>query len=53
MTDTVSMTKGDSVSLTKKAPGLTKVFASVGWDANQEGKSMDLDLVLQPHLGLR
>lgn len=44
MNDTVSMTKGDVVSLTKKSPGLTKVFAGAGWDAKQEGKSMDLDL---------
>lgn len=44
MSDIVSMTKGESVSLTKKAPGLTKVFAGAGWDAKQQGKSMDLDL---------
>ena len=44
MIDTVSMTKGESVSLTKKAPGLTKVFAGAGWDVKKDGKSMDLDL---------
>lgn len=44
MTDTVSMTKGDVVSLTKKAPGLTKVFAGAGWDMKKEGATMDLDL---------
>jgi tellurium resistance protein TerD len=43
MNDIVSMTKGDTVSLTKKAPGLTKVFAGAGWDPKQ-GKTMDLDL---------
>lgn len=43
MTDTVSMSKGESVSLTKKVPGLTKVFAGAGWDPKQ-GKTMDLDL---------
>ena len=44
MTDTVSMTKGDIVSLTKKSPGLTKVFAGAGWDMKKEGATMDLDL---------
>ncbi|WP_435018539.1 TerD family protein [Tundrisphaera sp. TA3] len=44
MSDTISMTKGESISLTKKAPGLTKVFAGAGWDAKQDGNSMDLDL---------
>ena len=44
MTDTVSMTKGDVVSLTKKSPGLKSVFAGAGWDVKKEGASMDLDL---------
>jgi len=44
MTDTVIMTKGETVSLTKKAPGLTKVFAGAGWDMKKEGATMDLDL---------
>lgn len=44
MTDTVSMSKGESVSLTKKAPGLTKVFAGAGWDVKKDGPEMDLDL---------
>ena len=44
MNDVVSMTKGETVSLTKKAPGLTKVFAGAGWDMKKEGASMDLDL---------
>src|SRR3954451_9101151 len=43
MNDVVSMTKGETVSLTKKAPGLAKVFAGAGWDPKQ-GKTMDLDL---------
>ena len=43
MNEVVSMTKGDTVSLTKKAPGLTKVFAGAGWDP-KAAKSMDLDL---------
>jgi tellurium resistance protein TerD len=44
MNDIVSMAKGESISLTKKAPGLTKVFAGAGWDMKKEGASMDLDL---------
>lgn len=44
MTDIVNMNKGDVISLTKKAPGLTKVFAGAGWDMKKEGASMDLDL---------
>jgi len=44
MTDTVSMSKGEIISLTKKALGLTKVFAGAGWDVKKDGASMDLDL---------
>lgn len=44
MTNIISMTKGETVSLSKKAPGLTKVFAGAGWDMKNEGASMDLDL---------
>lgn len=44
MTATVSMAKGESVSLTKKTPGLTKVFAGAGWDVKKAGATMDLDL---------
>jgi tellurium resistance protein TerD len=44
MSDVVSMSKGETVSLTKKAPGLTKVFAGAGWDMKKEGATMDLDL---------
>lgn len=42
--DTVNLSKGDTVSLTKKAPGLTRVFAAAGWDVKANGPSMDLDL---------
>lgn len=44
MIDTVIMTKGETVSLSKKAPGLTSVFAGAGWDVKKNGPSMDLDL---------
>lgn len=42
----VSLTKGGSVSLTKAAPGLTKVFVGLGWDARTtSGSDFDLDAV--------
>lgn len=40
----VNLTKGESVDLSKKSPGLKKVFVGSGWDVSQDGKSMDLDL---------
>lgn len=44
MTDSVILTKGETVNLTKKAPGLKKVAAAAGWDVKANGPSMDLDL---------
>lgn len=44
MTDSVNLTKGESVSLTKKAPGLVNVAAAAGWDVKANGPTMDLDL---------
>jgi tellurium resistance protein TerD len=44
MADTISMSKGETVSLTKAVPGLTKVFVGAGWDAKKDGSTMDLDL---------
>ncbi len=47
----VSLTKGQSVSLTKAATDagstdpLTKVIAGAGWDAAADGKEIDLDLM--------
>ena len=42
----VSLSKGGSVSLTKAAPGLTKVFVGLGWDASTtSGADFDLDAV--------
>src|SRR3546814_6414300 len=42
----VSLSKGASVSLTKAAPGLTKVFVGLGWDARTtSGADYDLDAV--------
>lgn len=40
----VSLSKGGNVSLTKLAPGLSKVFAGLRWDPNLEGGAdWDLD----------
>lgn len=44
MTETVTMTKGDIVSLAKAAPTLTNLFVGAGWDAKKGGATMDLDL---------
>lgn len=44
MSDTVIMTKGDTVDLSKKVPGLKKLFAGAAWDMKDEGSTMDLDL---------
>lgn len=40
----VTLTKGDTVDLTKEAPNLSKLVAGAGWDA-KNGKSIDLDLL--------
>lgn len=41
---TVSLTKGGNISLTKEAPGLTKVAVGLGWDARTTtGADFDLD----------
>lgn len=42
--DTVILTKGETVDLTKKSAGLKKVFAGAAWDMKEEGSTMDLDL---------
>ena len=40
----VSLTKGGNVSLTKTAPGLTKITVGLGWDVRQtDGAAFDLD----------
>jgi tellurium resistance protein TerD len=40
----VSLTKGGNVSLTKQAPGLTRVTVGLGWDARTtDGQQFDLD----------
>jgi len=41
---TVSLTKGTNLSLTKEAPGLSKVTVGLGWDARTTtGTEFDLD----------
>ena len=40
----VSLTKGGNVSLSKEAPGITKVLVGLGWDARAtDGSAFDLD----------
>jgi len=40
----VSLSKGGNVSLSKEAPGLTKVLVGLGWDARaSDGADFDLD----------
>lgn len=40
----VNLQKGQKVSLTKSAPGLTKVVVGLGWDVNQFDTGGDFDL---------
>lgn len=40
----INLEKGQSLDLTKKSPGLTKVFVGAGWDP-KAGKTMDADLM--------
>jgi tellurium resistance protein TerD len=43
---TVSLVKGGNVSLSKEAPGLTKVSVGLGWDnRGTDGAAFDLDAV--------
>ena len=40
----LSLTKGGNLSLTKEAPGMTKVLVGLGWDARPtDGTEFDLD----------
>ncbi len=40
----VSLSKGGNVSLSKEAPGLTKIMVGLGWDARStDGADFDLD----------
>lgn len=40
----INLNKGESINLTKQAPGLKKAFIGAGWDVKKEGASMDADL---------
>ncbi len=46
MAETLNLTKGEKVELTKTTPGLNKLIIGGGWDVNKaaSGKSFDLDL---------
>lgn len=41
----INLEKGQSLDLTKKNPGLTKVFIGAGWDMKKAGATMDADLM--------
>lgn len=41
----MNLSKGETIDLTKAAPGLTKVFAGAGWDVKTGGPTMDVDLI--------
>lgn len=41
----INLEKGESLDLTKKSPGLSKVFIGTGWDVKAGGKTMDADLM--------
>ena len=46
MKNSISLTKGNSVSLTKQAPSATKFLIGASWDERTtEGKDFDLDLM--------
>ena len=40
----VNLSKGQKVDLTKTNPGLTKIFAGLGWDTNKYDGGSDFDL---------
>ncbi|MBF0378496.1 MAG: TerD family protein [Desulfamplus sp.] len=41
---TVSLSKGGRISLSKEAPGLSKIYIGLGWDARTtDGSAFDLD----------
>lgn len=41
---TISLQKGSNISLSKEAPGLSKMFIGLGWDVRvTEGEAFDLD----------
>lgn len=41
----ITLSKGESIALSKEAPSETKFVAGAGWDPKQEGKAVDLDLM--------
>jgi tellurium resistance protein TerD len=44
MTISLNVTKGETISLSEKAPNLTKAIAAAGWDQADAGKTIDVDL---------
>lgn len=43
MTDTINLTKGSNVNLSKVAGGSTKFVIGLGWNAAQQNPAIDLD----------
>lgn len=43
MSETVNLTKGENINLTKEAPGLKNVVVGLGWDVLESAGSADLD----------
>lgn len=43
MSETVSLTKGENINLTKEAPGLSKIVVGLGWDMLESASTADLD----------
>jgi len=42
----MNLSKGESLNLTKKAPGLSTVVLGAGWDVAAGGPAIDLDLIV-------
>lgn len=40
----ISLSKGQKISLTKEAPSLTKIIVGLGWDTNKYSGGFDFDL---------
>ena len=47
----INLSKGQKVSLSKEAPGLTKVTVGLGWDTNKYDGGFDFDLDASAFMG--
>lgn len=46
MSETVNLTKGENINLTKEAPGLKNAVVGLGWDVLESAGSADLDAMV-------